>query len=50
MLAAEVKELCNISRLREAPNRLGKEREKSNRFPKEKIVCIKDVLQCYGMN
>ena len=42
---AEVKELCYIPHLREAPNRIGKEREKSNLCPKEKIYCIKDALE-----
>ena len=42
---AEVKELCHIPHQREAPNRLGKEREKSNSCPKEKIPFIKDALQ-----
>lgn len=46
---AEVKEPCQIPHQREAVNRLGKEREKSNRCPKEKIPCIKDALKHYGM-
>jgi hypothetical protein len=37
---AEVKEPCHIPHLREAPKLLSKEREKSNRCPKEKIDCI----------
>jgi hypothetical protein len=32
---AEVKELCHIPHLREAANRIGKEREKINRCPKK---------------
>ena len=46
---AEVKELCHIPHLREACNRLGKEREKSNRCPKEKIESIKDALKHFEM-
>ena len=46
---ADVKELCNIPHLKEAPNRKGVERGKHNRCPKEKIVCIKDALQYFGM-
>jgi hypothetical protein len=46
---AEVKELCHIPHLREAPNRLAKEIEKSNLCPKEKIDCIKDALKHFEM-
>ena len=35
---AEVKELCHIPHEREAVNRIRKEREKSNRCPKEKMA------------
>ena len=44
---AEVKELCHIPHLREAPNRLGTER--TNQCPKEKIDSIKDALKHFNM-
>jgi hypothetical protein len=46
---AEVKELCRIPHLREAPNRIGKERAKSNRCPKTKIDPIKEALKHFKM-
>ena len=44
---AEVKELCNIPHLREAPNRLGAERV--NHCPKGKIDSIKEALKHFDM-
>jgi hypothetical protein len=46
---AEVKELCHIPLLREAPNRLGKERSKHNRCPEAKIVCIQEAFRRFEM-
>jgi hypothetical protein len=46
---AEVKELCHIPRIKEAPNRIGKERSKSNPCPKAKIDCIKEALKHFEM-
>jgi hypothetical protein len=44
---AEVKELCGIPRLHEAPNRKGQER--ATHCTRERMGCIKDALQYYGM-
>lgn len=46
---AEVKEPCNIPHQREAVNRLGAEREKSNQYPRAKIEPIKEALKHFEM-
>jgi hypothetical protein len=47
---AEVKELCHMPHLREAPNRLGKEREKEKKQLKkvEKLKIMPSSIDIFG--